>query len=237
MFIAPLITRLLNIPVLETYVVINVLIRDLVVASGIIFLSIFLLKLERFRNIFNRNNLKKFAISSGGASVMLFVYLLGMNLFDTYYDINNKWQPFTFNPFIPQRFAMFVILLIEMLFAMGVIEYICRKQVQDRLFKAKNKFTIAIWLKTSILNGIIKGGFLTILLIGLFLWYDIKNLPLLFNPSIISIYGILILTIILFAVIDFFLTLFYQHSKDFWFVNIACYTFAAWYIASWLIRV
>jgi len=233
MFIAPLITLLFSIPVLQTYVVINVFVRDLIIAALIIFIMIIVLKLESIHSIFNSENVKRFMISAIAASIMLLVSLLGMNLFDTYYDINNKWQPFTFNPFILQRVVMFLTLLIEVLFIMGIIEYICRKKVQDNLFNAKNKFTISTLFKTVLVNGMIKGLFITMLIVGLFFAYDMTNvgIVLLITPILLAVF------VIGFTILEVFFTIVYQHSKDFWFVNIAIYTYAVWFIASWLIRV
>ncbi len=160
-----------------------------------------------------------------------------MNIFDTFYDVNYKWMPFTFNPFVLQRYVMFISLFVQTIFIVGVIEYICRKKVQDQLFKAKERFSIITLLKTAITNGILKGLLITILVIGIFLWYDVERLPYLFNLSLLSIYTLMILAVILFIIIDFFLTIFYQHSKDFWFVIISCYGYFVLFVASWLIRI
>ena len=232
-FISPLITRLLSIPVLQTYFMINVLVRDLVIAATIIFILIFVLKYETLKDVFNSKNVRKFAISAVAASIILFVFLLGMNLFDTYVSDNNKWQPFTFNPFIPERLLMFISLLIEILFIFGVIEYICRKQIQDNFYNAKTKFNFKTWIKIAGVNGVIKAAFLMLLLIGLFLAYDLEKLGTLLG----LIVWIFAFFLILFIILDFLLTAFYQHSKDFWFVNIACYGFIVWYIASCIIRI
>jgi len=231
--LAPFITMLLKIPTLQTYIFINVLIRDLVIASAIILCFIFILKIETFNSIFNSENVKKFLISSFAAMIMLFIFILGMNLFDTYYDVNNKWSAFTFNPFIPQRLLMFLILLIEILFVMGVIEYICRNQIQNNLFNAKSKFKVSTWFKVSIFNGVLKSIIMVVLIIGIYFAYDINHLIAVINVS----FWILIGFSLIFIIIEFFLTIAYQHSKDFWFVIIACYGYFAWFVASWLIRV
>ncbi len=236
-FISPMITALLKIPVLQMYIVVNVLVRDLTIATALILLLLFLLKFEKFQVIFNSNNMKRFVVSVAGAGVMLSFYILGMNIFDTFYDVNYKWMPFTFNPFILQRFIMFISLFVQTIFIMGVIEYICRKKIQDQLFKAKERFSIITFLKTAITNGILKGFLITILVIGIFLWYDVERLPALFNLSLLSIYTLMILAIVLFIIIDFFLTIFYQHSKDFWFVILSCYGYFVIFVSSWLIRI
>ncbi|MHA1757586.1 MAG: alpha/beta hydrolase family protein [Promethearchaeota archaeon] len=226
-FISPLISKVFAIPPLQNYIFINIIVRDLIIAAVLI-LSIFLiLKRDICGKIFNSKNIKRFLISGAAACIMLSIFLTGMILFDTYYDMNLKWTPFTFNPFIPELCIMFFTLLLEMLFIMAVFEFISRKLIQDRLFNAREKFSIAVWLKTSFLNGIIKASFLNILIIGLFFAYDFENLTLLFGPPYYLIIGLFIISLIIFIITDFILTALYQHSKDFWFVIIACYGYFA----------
>ncbi|GAI74566.1 unnamed protein product, partial [marine sediment metagenome] len=140
-FVSPIISKALNFPVLQTYVVINVFIRDAILAPVIILITILLLKFESVEKIFTKKNLRSFIISLTAASLMLFILLIGLNLFDTYYSIHQKWMPFTFNPFIAGRFWMFITLLFEILFIMTLTEYICRRMIQDRLFRGKYKFS------------------------------------------------------------------------------------------------
>ena len=128
---------------------------------------------------------------------------------------------------------MFISLLIEMLFISGVIEYICRNQIQDNFYNAKTVFNLKTGIKIAGVNGVIKAAFLMFLLIGLFLAYDLENLG-----TLLRLIGwIFAFLLILFIIVDFLLTEFYQKSKDFWFVNIACYGFVVWYIASCIIRI
>lgn len=233
LFVSPIITKLLNIPVLQTYLIINVIVRDMVIAAGIIFLLLLLLKYESIYDIFNWKNFKSFLVSGLAASLILFIFFLGMNLFYNYYDLHTKWMPFTFNPFIFDRFFMFITLWIEVMFIAGIIEYICRKQIQDKMFKAEYHYTFLNWLKSTIFISIVKAVFITTAILGLFLAYEPADFGRVFDVALVII---ALFSMMLFAS-ECFLTLAYQHSRDFWFVNLACYTYFVWYVASWLIRV
>ncbi|MHA1149862.1 MAG: alpha/beta hydrolase family protein [Promethearchaeota archaeon] len=233
LFVSPLITKALNIPVLQTFLIINVLVRDMVIATGIIFLLIVLLKYESLYDILNWKNFKSFSVSGLAAVVILFIFFLGLNLFDNYYSINTKWLPFSFTPFIFEKFFMFFSLWIEVMFIAGVIEYICRKQIQDKMFRAEYHYTFLNWLKSTIFISIVKAVFITMAILGLFLAYDPLEFGRIFDVAlvIISLFSMMLF------ISECFLTLAYQNSRDFWFINLTCYTYFVWYIASWLIRV
>ena len=110
-------------------------------------------------------------------------------------------------------------------------------ETQDKLLNARERFTIFVWIKSALINGLIKGVFLTLLISGIFLAYDFESFLLLYNFSLFSMWSVMIALIIFFILLEVLLTAMYQHSKDFWFVIIACYGYVFWYIGSWLIRV
>jgi pimeloyl-ACP methyl ester carboxylesterase len=237
-FISPFISVFLNLPVLQNYAGISVLVRDLAVAS-IIFMIIFFLvfKVEKPAVVFNKRNLKKLVVSMTAAGIMLFVFLIGMMLFSTYFDINYKWTPFTFNPFIPERLFMFITFLLELLFAMIIMEFFCRVLIQVNLFNSWRQFGRIKWIKVVIFNAFIKAIYGTLLMFSIYIANDPSSIEYLFTFSLFSIYTIFIICLVIFTAVDGALTIFYQHSKDFWFVTFACYFLVAWFIGSWLIRI
>ncbi len=237
-FVAPFISALFGIPALQTYAGLNLLFRDLSIA-GIIFILIFFLVLKyvKPKDAFNKLNAKKFIVSSTAAAIMLFVYIIGMMLFNTYYDINNKWFPFVFDPFIAERFWMFITFVAQMLFSMAIVEYFCRVLIQVNLFNSWREFSFFKWLKITIFNGLIKAVFASVLIMSIYIASDPVNSAFLFEPNIFSIYTIFPFMLVIFIGIEGALTVVYQNSKDFWFVTLACYFFLAWFIASWLIRI
>ncbi len=232
-FISPGITRVLGIPLLQTFLVVNVIVRDTLIAAGIIFILIFIFRFESPYDIFNWKNVKRFCISSLGATVVLFIFFLCLNLFDNFYNLNVKWMPFSFIPFVYERFTMFISMLIEVIFIISVIEYICRKQIQDKMFKAEYHYTAWNWFKSTVFITLIKSIFLTTAILGIFFTY--------YPTDFDRVFGLALLIIGFFCIGLFasecFLTLSYQNSRDFWFIILTIYTYFVWYVACWVLRV
>lgn len=246
MFGSPFITRLLILPVLHSYGIFNVLIRDLSVAAIFIVVLLFLVFKLDLASIFNKENAKKFGISLTAASIMLCIFLTTMNVFGTFQQspLYFKWQPISLTPIIIDNYLPFILYLINFVVIVGIIEYFCRVVIQNNLIGLKDQFSVKKTIFTIVVNSIVKVMFLSMLIIGLFTAYDPALLPA-FLPRLsdftginvgVLFIGVIIGLFAIVAITEIFLTITYHHSKDFWFVVLCSYVFFAWGFAGFMAK-